>query len=52
MAQAVDDTYTSGSPGIGVFLQGATGLDADYGFSNFTATDQEVPLPANLTTLQ
>jgi len=33
----------SGSPGIGVFLQRATGLNANYGFSNFTVTDQEAP---------
>jgi hypothetical protein len=37
--QATDNTYTSGSPGIGFFLQGASGLNANYGFSNFTATD-------------
>jgi hypothetical protein len=29
--------FTSGSPGIGFFLQGATGLNADYGFSDFRA---------------
>jgi hypothetical protein len=28
--------FTSGSPGIGHFLQGATGLDANYGFSAFS----------------
>jgi len=30
--------FTSGSPGIGFFLQGATGLDADYGFRDFRAS--------------
>ena len=35
-----DNTYTSGSPGIGFFLQGATGVNANYGFTNFTATNQ------------
>ncbi|MGC1381896.1 MAG: hypothetical protein WA814_12840 [Candidatus Baltobacteraceae bacterium] len=30
-------TFASGSPGIGFFLQGATGLNADYGFSEFRA---------------
>jgi hypothetical protein len=37
--QANDNTYISGSPGIGFFLQGANGLNANYGFSNFTASD-------------
>jgi hypothetical protein len=38
--EATDKTYTSGSPGIGFYLQGASGLIVNYGFSNFTATDQ------------
>jgi hypothetical protein len=29
--------FTSGSPGIGFFLQGATGLNAGYGFREFRA---------------
>ena len=37
--QGTDRTYTSGSPGIGFFLQGATGVNGDYGFTSFTATD-------------
>ncbi len=32
-----DNPFTSGSVGIGFFLQGATGLNADYGFSRFSA---------------
>jgi hypothetical protein len=39
VVQVTDNTFTSGSPGIGFFLQGASGLDANYGFSNFAATD-------------
>jgi hypothetical protein len=36
---SVDDTtFTSGSPGIGFFLQGATGINGNFGFSDFTAT--------------
>lgn len=31
--------WLTGNPGIGFFLQGATGLNANYGFSSFTATD-------------
>jgi hypothetical protein len=36
---ATDSTFQSGSPGIGFFLQGAIGLNANYGFSNFSASD-------------
>jgi hypothetical protein len=34
-----DSTYTTGSPGVGFYLQGASGLDSNYGFSSFSATD-------------
>lgn len=48
--QVTDGTFTSGSPGIGFYLQGATGLNPDFGFSNFTASDGSdmggVSLPA------
>jgi hypothetical protein len=44
--QAVDSTYTGGSPGVGFFLSGATGLNANYGFSDFTATDGTPPNPS------
>lgn len=37
--QATDSTYTSGNPGIGFYLQGTTGTNRDYGFTNFTASD-------------
>ena len=30
--------FTSGAPGVGFFLEGATGLNADYGFSEFRTT--------------
>lgn len=43
--QASDNTLTSGSPGIGFFFQGASGLNANYGFSSFTATDDSAPTP-------
>jgi len=39
VVQATDSTYTSGSPGIGFFLQGGTGVNADYGFTRFSASD-------------
>ena len=47
MLQVTDNTYTSGSPGIGFFLQGASGLMLNYGFSNFTATIDGHLCPAN-----
>ncbi len=37
--QASDDTYATGSPGIGFYLEGASGMNADYGFTSFTASD-------------
>jgi hypothetical protein len=41
--QAMDDTYTSGSPGIGFNLDngvgGCSGSNANYGFSSFAALD-------------
>ena len=37
--QGTDHRYTSGNPGIGFFLQGATGVNGDYGFRSFTAMD-------------
>jgi hypothetical protein len=38
VCQATDSTFTSGSPGIGFLLDGATGINANYGFSSFSAT--------------
>ena len=38
--QATDDTYSTGSPGMGFFLSGGpTSLNSDYGFTNFKASD-------------
>lgn len=34
-----DATYTGGSPGVGFFLNGQTGVDANFGFTDFWATD-------------
>jgi FG-GAP-like repeat len=34
-----DSTFNSGSPGIGFFLQGTTGVNSNYGFSSFSASD-------------
>ena len=37
--QATDNVFTSGSPGMGFYISGATGVDQNYGFSKFTASD-------------
>ena len=37
--QAIDGTFTGGSPGIGLFVQGVTGVNGNFGLSSFTATD-------------
>jgi len=38
--QASDNTYKSGSPGMGFYIEGATGVNRDFGFSSFTASDE------------
>lgn len=40
MVEITDDKFASGNPGIGYYLEGATGVMGDYGFTNFTATDR------------
>jgi hypothetical protein len=37
VAQATDSTWATGRPGIGFYLEKATGLNPDYGFTSFTA---------------
>ena len=39
VVQGTDGNFTSGSPGIGFFLEGASGVNADFGFTNFTASE-------------
>ena len=39
IATASDDTFTSGSPGIGFFQLGQQGTDNTFGFTSFTASD-------------
>jgi len=36
---ATDNTYSSGSPGMGFYAQGTGITDSQYGFTNFSATD-------------
>ena len=38
--QLTDDKFRNGNPGIGFYLEGATGVIGDYGFSSFSATDR------------
>ena len=40
MVQLSDDKFKTGNPGIGFYLEGATGVNADYGFTHFMATDR------------
>jgi hypothetical protein len=45
--QATDNTYTSGNPGMGFYLHRAANLNADFGFSRFSAWDTgSGPIPA------
>ena len=47
VASARDSTYGDGNPGMGFFLQGATGVNRDYGFTTFSAADGgSPPLPS------
>jgi hypothetical protein len=39
VAQATDSTFAGGQPGMGFFIQGALGVDRDYGFTSFEASD-------------
>lgn len=38
--QLSDDKFAIGNPGVGYYLEGATGLIGDFGFSSFMATDR------------
>jgi len=39
MVQTTDDKFKGGNPGMGFFIDGATGENENYGFSSFMATD-------------
>lgn len=39
MLDTLDDTYVGGSPGMGFHLEGASGVNSDYGFTDFIASD-------------
>ena len=38
--QLSDDKFPNGNPGLGYYLDGATGVMGDFGFSSFMATDR------------
>jgi len=40
MIQLSDDRFPNGNPGVGYYLEGATGVIGDFGFSSFMATDR------------
>ena len=40
MLQTTDDTFKSGNPGMGFFIDRATGVNSDFGFTSFMATDR------------
>ncbi len=44
--QASDSTYTNGSPGMGFYLNRAPNLNADYGFTTFSAWDSSSTAPS------
>ena len=39
IATVTDNTFKTGNPGMGFYLQGGSGVSRDYGFTNFTASD-------------
>ena len=43
VVQGTDATYATGNPGMGFYLHGAPGLNADFGFTSFTASDGGLP---------
>ena len=43
VAQATDTSFTRGNPGMGFYLDGKAGLNADYGFTSFSASDGAMP---------
>jgi hypothetical protein len=48
IVQGTDTRFTTGNPGIGIFIQGKAGVNGDYGFTSYTATDGlATPPPPN-----
>jgi len=55
MGQVTDNTFAMGSPGMGFYLSGASGINSDFGFTSFMASDgltsdtSPPSIPANLS---
>jgi hypothetical protein len=43
--QGIDNTYTTGNPGIGFWNHGAPGHNSDFGFTSFSASNLQTPSP-------
>lgn len=39
IGQVADSTFKTGSPGVGAYLEKTTGVNGDYGFTSFAASD-------------
>ncbi|MGA2515980.1 MAG: InlB B-repeat-containing protein [Thermodesulfobacteriota bacterium] len=46
---ATDSTYSTGSPGMGFYVQGVSGIDSQYGFTYYSATDGTTPTQYTVT---
>jgi chitodextrinase len=57
IVSVTDDTFSGGNPGMGFYVQGAIGVNQDYGFTSFSASDGSTPdntppsTPANLSAI-
>ena len=49
LMQVTDDSFSSGSPGMGFYLQGASGMNGDFGFTQFTASQSSTESGSALT---
>jgi hypothetical protein len=47
-----DSTWSDGSPGLGFFLKGAPGVNGDYGFTAYTASDERAASQASSQALE
>lgn len=51
MLTATDTMFLSGAPGMGHFIHNQTGINANFGFTNFSASDAGAPVPTPTRTL-
>jgi hypothetical protein len=50
--QGVDSTYPDGNPGMGFFMRGSPGHNADFGLTRYMASDGGTPAPTAPTNLR